>query len=740
MEKMDLLIQEAILLDTGNLKACGKMLTLLDAFDHPAIEQDTRLLRGYLEAIIMSDIEGECPDLNTVIEVVETMQQHLRSALEGGNPPPAPVSRPDIPDVPQAVPEAPKAAEPAGGMEILSEDTGLIRDFIAEAREHLQEIEINMVEWEKSPEDREIINSIFRPFHTIKGVTGFLNLQEINHLSHQLENMLDDARDGKTRLGPEISDLIFDGVDTLRRMLASLELAIHDQAPVRYDVDLEGIHHRLERFISGNNSPAPEPPAVALPETVPESKGGKRLGDILVSEGKIDGEALRQTLRKQAVESPSKPLGELLIEENMVSPRDVRDAIRKQADSGRVAVEKYLKVDTVKMDQLLDMVGELVISQSLVTHNAEVKRITDPLFLRDIAQLTRVTASLQNISMSMRLVPIGATFQKMSRIVRDIARKTGKKIALNIEGQSAEIDRNMVEELYDPLVHMIRNACDHGIGTPAERTAKGKPEEGVVLLKAEHAGGRVVITIRDDGSGLNREAILAKAIDRGLVQPDEELEDKDVLNLIFLPGFSTARQVTDISGRGVGMDVVKQALEKLRGTVEIASEPGLGTTFTIKLPLTTAIIDGMMVQVGRERYIIPTLSVKRLIRPERADLSTVVGKGELVHIKDRLLPLVRLDRALGVEGARTDPSEAVLIVVEDGQREVALQVDALLGKQEVVIKSLGDKFRNLPGVAGGAILGDGRIGLILDIRAIVNHSESLDRESHGIGRPRAVRE
>lgn len=706
MEKVDDLIQEAILLDSGNLAACGKMLTILDSFTHSAVSGEAALLRGYLEAMIMSEIEGECPDITKVIEAIETMQKNLREEPGFGHEvPSAPVTN---------SPAGEFSSEPASKierLEILEEDTGLLKDFITEACEHLQEIEVIMVEWEKNPEDHEIINSIFRPFHTIKGVTGFLNLQEMNHLSHRMETLLDEAREGRIIHNPELSDLIFDGVDILRRMLSSLDQAIKKGVPVTYDVDLDEIYGRLEHFTGKHPKESEE-------RSVSDEKC--RLGDILVSQGKIQEKVLQETLLRQVAASPSKPLGEMLIEDNVVSPRDVRDAIRRQVESGKIPSEKYLKVDTLKMDQLLDMVGELVISQSMVIHNPEVKRIIDPKFLRDVAQLTRVTSSLQNISMSMRLVPIGSTFQKMNRIVRDIARKTDKKILLVIEGQSAEIDRNMVEELYDPLVHMIRNACDHGIGTPEARVAKGKPEEGAIFLKAEHSGGKVVITIRDNGKGLDRDAILSRALERGLVQKGDRLEDKEVFNLIFMPGFSTARQITEISGRGVGMDVVKKALEKLRGTVEIASTQGVGTTFTIRLPLTTAIIDGMLVQVGKERFIIPTLSVIRLIRPEREDLSSVVGKGELVRIKDRLLPLVRLDRVLDLEGAVTDTCEAVLVVVDDGEREVALQVDALLGKQEVVIKGLGEKFRDLPGVAGGAILGDGRIGLILDIRAIVN--------------------
>ncbi|MHB9027902.1 MAG: chemotaxis protein CheA [Candidatus Latescibacterota bacterium] len=710
MEIVDLLVQEALLLDPGNLKSCGKMLSLLDSLDHPGIIREKIILREYLESMIMQEIEGGGTDVNTILGAVETIQVRLQEILSGDAPASGKTSGPgengdnDL-----------SSKTISDNAEFLEEDSGFLRDFIQEASEHLHDIEINMVEWERNPDDREIINSIFRPFHTIKGVAGFLNLHEVNHLSHQLENLLDEVRDGRIRHSPELSDLIFEGVDILKRRIFAIDNALKNSLPVTYDIDFEDMRRRLEEFISAFEQ--------KTEDAQPDSEK-RLLGDILVCEGKIPEEKLLETLRKQTEDHPGKLLGKILVEEDILSPRDVGEAVRKQAESGKSAVERSIKVDTIKLDQLLDMVGELMIAQSMVTHNPKVKQIGDPRFLRDIAQLGRVTATLQNISMSMRLVPIGATFQKMNRIVRDIARKSGKKIALVIEGQSAEIDRNMVEELYDPLVHMIRNSCDHGIGAPEERKLAGKSEEGTILLRAEHSGGKVIITISDDGSGLNREAILNKARARGIIHDDEHPSDREIDNLIFMPGFSTAKQVTEISGRGVGMDVVKKTMERLRGTVEISSGMGKGTTFCIKLPLTTAIIDGMLVQVGSERYIIPTLMVRRIIRPEPKDVSMLAGQGEIVRAKDRLLPVIRLEQALGIEGAKTDLFDSVLIIVEDSGKEAALRVDALLGKQEVVIKNLGEKFKDLKRVAGGAILGDGKIGLILDIRAIVNSKEA----------------
>ncbi|MFC1552696.1 chemotaxis protein CheA, partial [Candidatus Latescibacterota bacterium] len=594
----------------------------------------------------------------------------------------------------------------------ITEDLDLMMDFISEAKEHLDSIEINMVNWEKDPQDNEIINSIFRPFHTIKGVAGFLNLIAVNRLSHQLENLLDEAREGRIELNPELSDLIFDGVDILKSLIETTEEAVQSGEAQEYTVDIDTFIQKISLFLNTAKMQSD------LGDDVMDAPK-EPIGEILVKEGKVNQDDIAEVLDKQKDQDHPKPIGEILVDEKKVTPRDVSDAIRKQKESAAPPAGKHIKVDTVKMDQLLDLVGELVIAQSMVTHNPEVEKITDQRFGRDISQLMRITSNLQNVSMSMRLVPIGATFQKMNRIVRDLSNKSGKKINLVLEGQSAEIDRNMVEELYDPLVHMIRNSCDHGIKTPDDRTSKGKPAGGTVTLKAEHVGGKVVITIADDGDGLDREAILSKAIEKGLVSADERPDDKTIDNLIFMAGFSTAKQVTDVSGRGVGMDVVRKAIEKLHGTAEITSRTGKGTEFTINLPLTTAIIDGMLVQLGTERYIIPTLSVRQLVHPQQSDMNTIIGRGDTVKVRDKILPLIKLNKVLKIKSNNDETENSVLVILEDNGEVVALQVDSVIGKQEVVIKNIDSSSEKMEGVAGGAILGDGRVGLILDIRSIV---------------------
>ena len=389
------------------------------------------------------------------------------------------------------------------------------------------------------------------------------------------------------------------------------------------------------------------------------------------------------------------------------------------APTGPVIGTGIVRVDTLKLDGLIDLVGELVIAQSMVVQNPELKTITSAHLSRCLGQLRGITSDLQRTAMSLRMVPIRNTFQKMARLVRDLALQQGKEIQLNLEGEDTELDRNIVEELSDPLVHMIRNSADHGIEMPEARVAAGKPSAGTITLRAFHQGGFIVIQIEDNGRGLSPKKILAKAIERGIVKPDETLDEREIFELIFAPGFSTAEKVTDLSGRGVGMDVVRRNIEKMRGKIEIDSIEGRGTTFTLYVPLTLAIIEGLLVGVGEQRYVIPTLSVRESFRPLPGMVTAVQGRGEVVSVRGRLTPILRLGRHLNTPHIADDPTKGIVVVVEAGQDSRCLLVDELIGKQEVVIKSLGDMFRNQTEFAGAAILGDGRVGLILDINALV---------------------
>ncbi len=690
--------------DSGDLPALGEVLKgleeLLGLLEGEAKELASALKMA-LERVLLEELDGQ-KGLDFVARGVKALQRLVRGEAIPG----------DILEeartlgvLPKGEGSSPSAQEAEEGHEevkegevALGDDPELYQSFITEARDHLASVEVNVVELETRPDDAEVINAIFRPFHTIKGVAGFLNLTAINRLAHALEDMLDAARSGRLTITSAVIDLILEGVDALKSMIDDLERVVAGEKRALETPGVEDLIARVREMV--------------------ESGGSKLLGETLVEKGVVKEEDVEEALEIQK-EHPEKKVGEILVESGKARAKDVVHALREQRP-----VEATIKIEAHKLDNLMDMVGELVIAQSMIRQNPALQSLPDPKLQQDIAQLARITAELQKTAMALRMVPIRQTFQKMIRLVRDLSKKSGKKVRLLMEGEDTEIDRNMVEEIYEPLVHMVRNAVDHGIEPPEERLSQGKPEEGTVLLRAYHKGGDIVIEISDDGRGLDKDKILHKAMKRGLVEPGEELSEQEVFHLIFRPGFSTAEKITDVSGRGVGMDVVKKAVEKLRGRIEISSEPGRGSTFTLRLPLTLAIIDGMVLKVADQRYILPTLSIQETLKPDRRQCFTVAGKGEVVKVRDELLPLVKLSKLFGLLDGRP-PWEALVIVVESEGKKKALQVDEVLGKQEVVIKSLGEAFEGVKGVAGGAIMGDGKVGLILDVGGIFKLSEEM---------------
>jgi two-component system chemotaxis sensor kinase CheA len=394
---------------------------------------------------------------------------------------------------------------------------------------------------------------------------------------------------------------------------------------------------------------------------------------------------------------------------------------RTNADASSVTIRETVKVDANRLDQLVDMIGELVIAESMVCQSNEFLATLSTDLNRHVSQLDKITRELQEMAMGLRMVPIRSTFQKMARLVRDLSRKTGKEVQFTMQGEDTELDKTVVDRISDPLVHMVRNSVDHGLEPDsAARRAAGKPPVGTVSLRAYHSGGNIQIEIFDDGRGLDREAILNKARERDLIQDNGEgMSDKEVWQLIFEPGFSTAKQLTEVSGRGVGMDVVKRNIEALRGEIDIQSEPGAGSRFTIQLPLTLAIIDGMVVRVSGERYIIPTLSIVVSVRPTTDDIFTVVGRAETMRLQGEIIPLLRLHELFELPGAIESPEEGTVVVLENGGKRVGLLIDEILGQQQIVIKSLGESLKGTKGIAGGAIMPDGKVGLILDIPSLV---------------------
>jgi two-component system, chemotaxis family, sensor kinase CheA len=597
-----------------------------------------------------------------------------------------------------------------------AEDEELIGDFLVEAREHLSTIEGQLLALERSPSDMEAIHAVFRAFHTIKGLAGFLDFQVIREVAHEVETVLDLARNEKLVVDSTVIDVVLESGDFLQTEVTSVEQSLQSGGALVIG-DHRALVAKIRNLAAARTEVRPPAKDAANPETVEK--------------------LLRAEAESLPVElSPSKPLPVVEIKAAPVEPsaetkaatvEPAAEAAPTSANTrstppakepARTADTNSVRVDTAKLDHLMDVVGEIVVAQSLIRHNPVFASAADSRLLGDLSQLARVTAEVQRAAMSMRMIPVGQLFQRVERVIRDLSRKAGKQVVLETSGVDTEIDKTVAEELADPLLHMVRNSVDHGVEPQAERSAAGKPAEARIRLSAHHQSGQIVIQISDDGRGLDSAKIRRKAEERQLISPSAQLTDTEIYQLIFEPGFSTAEKITDVSGRGVGMDVVRRNVEKLRGRIETQSTKGAGTTFQLKLPLTLAIIDGLIVEVGSSRYIIPLSGVRETFRPRADMLFTVEGRDEMVLVREELMPVVRLYERLGIEARVKNPSEGLLIVLESENKRFCLLIDDLRGKQEVVIKSLGEVFKDVPGVSGCAVLGDGHVGLILDVDGI----------------------
>lgn len=589
-------------------------------------------------------------------------------------------------------------------------------EFMEESNSYIEDIESSILKLEKNKTNLNIVNDIFRPFHTIKGNCGYLGFKELGHVCHSVETMLDNIRNSTISVNQIIIDTLLETVDAVKKLRLNLphsianKFGLTDQEvskyPIQESIDTKPLLHKIN-VLSNLNT------------TQHLNEGAPKLGEILIATGDISEEQLNNALRLQ-----ERKLGEILVDEGILPEDKVKSALEIQElqKTGTKGSANAIKVDIEKVDCLVNLVGELVITQTLISQNHSITQLSGQSVSKDIAHLGKITRDIQDQVMSMRMMPLKQTFQKMMRVVRDTAKKAGKNVDLIISGEDTELDKTVIEEISDPLVHILRNSADHGIEAPEERKAKGKSEKGIVHLNAFHRGGNIVIEIKDDGRGLNRERIIEKAIERGLINDSADVSEQQIYQLIFYPGFSTAEKVTDISGRGVGMDVVRKNIEKLRGRIDIQSKEDQGTNISITLPLTLAIIDGMVVQTGIGRYIIPTLSIEESLRPKKDEIITVQEKGELCNLRGSLLPILRLDNLYKKINDHKDPCDALLVVVENDGMRACIMVDELIGQQQVVIKTLGETFKNVKGIAGGAILGDGRVGLILDVRGLIEAS------------------
>lgn len=622
-----------------------------------------------------------------LIESAEMIEQHLREVVTYVEEWAAAVARGDE-QIAVRAPQPLLIADATQDQQYV-ETVGM---FVSNALGALSDLEEELLSVESAGERLdETIAGIRRTVHTLKAEFGVLNMLAPQALCHQAETTIDAIQENGALFPVDtmlaFSDLIKQFVDSLAE---DVKADFGDPEPMLNTLRrvaqqaLSCLDDDGEPLVSVEAATAAQTAMVALPAptTVPASAS---------------------TAAAAAVVTPPPPL-------------------KKKTAARAARVERTIKVSTTRLDMLVDMVGELVIAQSMVLQDPAIQCLDGQTLARNIGQVGKITRDLQEAAMSLRMVTVKSTFQKMARLVRDVASKSGKRVALSIAGEETELDRNVVEQISDPLVHMIRNAIDHGIELPAVRTSVGKDEEGQLSLSAYHQGGSIVIEIRDDGRGLDRDRVFAKAVSKGLISNDatsHAMTDGEVFNMIFLTGFSTAEAVTDLSGRGVGMDVVRRNIEALRGKIEIESTLGSGTVFRLRLPLTLAIIDGMIVRVGQSRFVVPTLSIEQSFRPNAEDIHHVVDRGECVHVRGAVLPVYRLKEIFDQADGCADLDEGILIVVEvDGHRS-CLFVDEILGQQQVVIKSLGMSRERNVGLSGGAIMTDGRVALIIDVGTLV---------------------
>jgi two-component system chemotaxis sensor kinase CheA len=631
----------------------------------------------------------------------------------------------------------------------------IFESFVVETREILEKLDLELVELEKRTDDTNLLNQIFRSFHTVKGTAGFLGLVKMQTVTHRCEDILNKLRKGEVKLNSELMDGILQGFDTMKLLMDTIENNKNE------DVETDDVINTLDNLIKsiesgefGTGGTTEQQPTSQPVETdVAEEKHSEVVEEKIeekveepqnveeVHEETVDEEAeeevepeveAKQETEDKKEEKPAEQ-AVVKVEAPKAAPATPKTEQPKQQTQQTAAsskqVDNSIRVDVERLDQLLNIVSELVLGRNrLAQVNTEMQaehegtKLAKDLF-EAYRQIDLMTTELQLAVMKTRMIKIGKVFNKYPRVVRDLCRETKKDIQLLIYGEDTELDKTLIEEINDPLVHLIRNAVDHGIETPQERVAKGKNPQGTVILAAEHEGNNINITIQDDGKGMDPEVIKRKAIEKGLISKEKanDLNKNEIFNLIFLPGFSTAEKITNISGRGVGMDVVKTNVTKLRGTIQIDSEVGKGTKIVIKLPLTLAIIQGLLVRVKTETVVIPLSSVIEVVRVAPEEIYTI-NQNEVIRIRNSVLSLLKIEDIL-YDDLNVDDTEKkwqYVVIISAGDRKYGIRVDELIGQKEIVIKSLGSYLGNIEGLAGATIMGDGKVVMILDIGDLVN--------------------
>lgn len=570
----------------------------------------------------------------------------------------------------------------------------IVESFLLETKEILENLNVDLMELEKRPDDLDLLNQIFRSFHTIKGTSGFLGLEKLPEVTHKCEDILNKLRKGEVKLNSNLMDGIILGYDTIKELLIKIENEKNESVDVSHVVSV--LTNLLENINAGDDSLEIKPDEKSNPNVTIEPKEEKA----------------------EATEKVTKE----------------RTAVSKTTSAAETKkTDNTIRVDIDRLDALLNIASELVLGRNrLAQVNSQFAlQYEGTNYAKDLADATKqidlMTTELQLVVMKLRMIKIGKVFNRFPRVVRDLCKELGKEVELIIHGEDTEVDKNLIEEINDPLVHLVRNAVDHGIEKPEQREAKGKNRKGTVILSAEHEGNNIVIRIEDDGKGIDPEVIKEKAISKGFITQEKakELSKQEAYNLIFHPGFSTAEVVTNVSGRGVGMDVVKTNVAKLRGTIAVESEVNRGTTIILRLPLTLAIISGMIVKACNQTLVIPLHSVIEVIRVNKNQIETVRGR-EVINLRDSILPIIGLEELLdnAENGHKKDSEWQYIVEVGIAEKRFGIKVDDLVGQQEVVIKSLGNYLGKIDGIAGSTIMGDGTVVIILDINELFNKLEN----------------
>jgi two-component system chemotaxis sensor kinase CheA len=605
------------------------------------------------------------------------------------------------------------------------EDDEIMREFLIESRENLLGLDRDFVALEQNPRDHALLSRIFRCVHTIKGTSGFLNLPALEKLTHVGETQLSRLRDGEILLDTHATSTLLAMVDGVRRVLTSLE-----QNGKEGNEDFSGIIAELAKIGQGQKAPAPaasapppaaSPPAAPPPATPPRPRPS---ASPVVAAAPNTEAAARPSVRPAKVEKL--PTARVSVRPTPAPPRAAPEAA--EAQRGTNVAETAIRVDVALLDRVMNLVGELVLARNQILQYGA--KSNDPGLVNASQRLNLLTTELQAGVMKTRMQPIGNVWGRFPRVVRDLANVCGKSVHLELEGSGTELDRSIIEAIKDPLMHAVRNAIDHGIESAERRTLANKPASGRLSLRAYHEGGQVNIEVSDDGGGINTDKVRARAVERGLVAAEraQRMNERELLHLIFLPGFSTAESVTHLSGRGVGMDVVKTNIEKIGGTVDISSERGVGTTLKIKIPLTLAIIPALIVTSGGERFAIPQVNLLELVRLEgahsRSGIETLHGT-PLYRLRGNLLPLVFLNEALDLPGPGSAVDVVNIVVLQADDRQFGLVVDDISDTEEIVVKPLGKELKRLDAFAGATIMGDGRVALILDVLGIARRSNVI---------------